>query len=70
LMCEAFRVRAGFRSSIERRSRSRWQRSNEYKHEPRLGRRSAAQGFTNTAWRIASFRAYADHMERKSFERS
>ena len=40
----------------------------EYKHEPRLGgRRTPRADSHNTAWRNASFRAYADHMETKDF---
>ncbi len=39
-----------------------------YKHEPRLGgRRSPRVDSHNTAWRNASFRAYADHMETEEF---
>ena len=40
----------------------------EYKHEPRLGgRRTPRKDSHNTAWRNASFRAYADHMESEDF---
>ena len=40
----------------------------EYKHEPRLGGRRAPRADShNTAWRNASFRAYADHMETDEF---
>jgi uncharacterized protein (DUF488 family) len=40
----------------------------EYKHEPRLGgRRTPRADSHNTAWRNASFRAYADHMEIQDF---
>ncbi|HKG79298.1 MAG TPA: DUF488 domain-containing protein [Pyrinomonadaceae bacterium] len=40
----------------------------EYKHEPRLGgRRTPRADSLNTAWRNASFRAYADHMETDEF---
>jgi uncharacterized protein (DUF488 family) len=40
----------------------------EYKHEPRLGgRRTPRKDSHNTAWRNASFRAYADHMETEEF---
>ena len=36
----------------------------EYRHEPRLGgRRTPRKDSHNTAWKNASFRAYADHME-------
>lgn len=39
-----------------------------YKHEPRLGgRRTPRNDSLNTAWRNASFRAYADHMETEDF---
>lgn len=39
-----------------------------YRHEPRLGgRRSARKDSHNTAWKNASFRAYADHMETDEF---
>jgi uncharacterized protein (DUF488 family) len=39
-----------------------------YKHEPRLGgRRTPRADSHNTAWRNASFRAYADHMETEEF---
>lgn len=39
-----------------------------YKHEPRLGgRRTPRADSHNTAWRNASFRAYADHMETVDF---
>jgi len=40
----------------------------EYKHEPRLGgRRTPRKDSHNTAWKNASFRAYADHMESEEF---
>ena len=40
----------------------------EYRHEPRLGgRRTPRADSHNTAWRNASFRAYADHMETDEF---
>ena len=43
----------------------------EYKHEPRLGgRRTPRKDSHNTAWRNASFRAYADHMETEEFRDS
>ena len=39
-----------------------------YRHEPRLGgRRSPRADSHNTAWRNASFRAYADHMGTDAF---
>lgn len=39
-----------------------------YNHEPRLGgRRTPRRDSHNTAWRNASFRAYADHMETEDF---
>jgi uncharacterized protein (DUF488 family) len=39
-----------------------------YEHFPELGgRRKAKKDSRNTAWRNASFRAYADHMETKEF---
>ena len=42
----------------------------EYKHEPRLGgRRKPRADSHNTAWKNASFRAYADHMETEEFRR-
>ena len=42
----------------------------DYKHEPRLGgRRTARRDSHNTAWKNASFRAYADHMESEEFRR-
>jgi uncharacterized protein (DUF488 family) len=42
----------------------------EYKHEPRLGgRRTPRADSHNTAWRNASFRAYADHMEGEEFQK-
>jgi len=42
----------------------------EYKHEPRLGgRRTPRKDSHNTAWKNASFRAYADHMETDEFEK-
>jgi uncharacterized protein (DUF488 family) len=42
----------------------------EYRHEPRLGgRRKPRADSHNTAWRNASFRAYADHMESEEFRR-
>jgi uncharacterized protein (DUF488 family) len=41
----------------------------EYKHEPRLGgRRTPRADSRNTAWKNASFRAYADHMESEEFK--
>jgi uncharacterized protein (DUF488 family) len=40
----------------------------EYKHEARLGgRRTPRAESHNTAWKNASFRAYADHMESEEF---
>ena len=40
----------------------------EYRHEPQLGgRRTPRADSHNTAWRNASFRAYADHMETDEF---
>jgi len=42
----------------------------EYRHEPRLGgRRKPRADSHNTAWKNASFRAYADHMESEEFRR-
>ena len=42
----------------------------EYRHEPRLGgRRTPRTDSHNTAWKNASFRAYADHMESEEFRR-
>ena len=42
----------------------------EYRHEPRLGgRRTPRADSHNTAWKNASFRAYADHMESEAFQR-
>ena len=42
----------------------------EYKHEPRLGgRRTPRADSHNTAWKNASFRAYADHMESEEFRK-
>jgi uncharacterized protein (DUF488 family) len=41
-----------------------------YRHEPRLGgRRTPHADSHNTAWRNASFRAYADHMETDDFKK-
>lgn len=41
----------------------------DYHHEPRLGgRRMPRPDSRNTAWRNASFRGYADHMETREFE--
>jgi len=41
-----------------------------YRHEPRLGgRRRPRADSHNTAWRNASFRAYADHMESDDFRK-
>src|SRR5215212_1234635 len=41
----------------------------KYLHEPRLGgRRTPRKDSHNTAWRNASFRAYADHMETEDFQ--
>jgi uncharacterized protein (DUF488 family) len=40
----------------------------EYKHAPRLGgRRTPRKDSHNTAWKNASFRAYADHTETDEF---
>ncbi|HEU0079404.1 MAG TPA: DUF488 domain-containing protein [Longimicrobiaceae bacterium] len=40
----------------------------EYRHEPDLGgRRDPRPDSPNTAWRNASFRAYADHMDSPEF---
>ena len=40
----------------------------EYRHEPDLGgRRHPRPDSPNTAWRSASFRAYADHMDSPEF---
>ena len=42
----------------------------EYRHEPRLGgRRTPRKDSHNTAWKNASFRAYADHMESEEFSK-
>lgn len=42
----------------------------EYRHEPRLGgRRTPRKDSHNTAWKNASFRAYADHMESEEFRK-
>jgi uncharacterized protein (DUF488 family) len=42
----------------------------EYRHEPRLGGRRKPRADThNTAWKNASFRAYADHIESEEFRR-
>jgi uncharacterized protein (DUF488 family) len=42
----------------------------EYRHEPRLGgRRKPRADSHNTAWKNASFRAYADHLESEEFQR-
>ena len=42
----------------------------EYRHEPRLGgRRTPRKDSHNTAWKNASFRAYADHMETAEFRK-
>jgi uncharacterized protein (DUF488 family) len=39
-----------------------------YRHEPDMGgRRTAGKDSPHTAWRSASFRAYADHMETPTF---
>jgi uncharacterized protein (DUF488 family) len=41
-----------------------------YRHEPKLGgRRPPRADSHNTAWRNASFRAYADHMETDDFRK-
>jgi uncharacterized protein (DUF488 family) len=41
-----------------------------YEHFPELGgRRTAAPGSRNTAWRNASFRGYADYMETAQFQK-
>jgi uncharacterized protein (DUF488 family) len=41
-----------------------------YEHFPELGgRRKAKEDSHNTAWRNASFRGYADHMETEEFRR-
>lgn len=40
----------------------------EYVHEPDLGgRRATHPGSPHTAWRVAAFRGYADHMESPEF---
>ena len=42
----------------------------EYSHSPELGgRRKPNPDSRNTAWKNASFRAYADHMESNEFEK-
>jgi uncharacterized protein (DUF488 family) len=42
----------------------------EYRHGPRLGgRRTPRADSHNTAWKNASFRAYADHMENEEFRK-
>ena len=42
----------------------------EYSHSPELGgRRKPNPNSKNTAWKNASFRAYADHMESNEFEK-
>lgn len=41
----------------------------EYRHLPALGgRRTPIHDSKNSAWKNASFRAYADHMETREFE--
>jgi uncharacterized protein (DUF488 family) len=41
-----------------------------YSHNPQLGgRRRPSPQSKNTAWRNASFRAYADHMESEEFQK-
>jgi uncharacterized protein (DUF488 family) len=41
----------------------------DYRHEPDLGgRRTGRPDSPHTAWRNASFRAYADHMDTPAFE--
>src|SRR5690606_37958987 len=41
----------------------------EYSHEPELGgRRTPRPDSVNGAWRSASFRAYADHMDQPSWQ--
>jgi uncharacterized protein (DUF488 family) len=41
----------------------------EYRHIPELGgRRRARPESPNSGWRVAGFRAYADHMETAAFE--
>lgn len=43
----------------------------DYMHMPQLGgRRSSTRPSVNTAWRSASFRAYADHMATAEFRRA
>jgi uncharacterized protein (DUF488 family) len=40
----------------------------DYRHEPDLGgRRDPRPGSLNTAWRVAAFRGYADHMASPEF---
>jgi uncharacterized protein (DUF488 family) len=42
----------------------------EYRHEPKLGgRRTPRADSHNSAWKNASFRAYADHMESEEFRK-
>lgn len=42
----------------------------EYVHLPELGgRRSPLRDSPNTAWRVAGFRAYADHMATSEFQK-
>jgi uncharacterized protein (DUF488 family) len=43
----------------------------DYLHEPDLGgRRTPRPDSPNTAWRVAAFRGYADHMASPEFERA
>jgi uncharacterized protein (DUF488 family) len=49
-------------------AKSLTERGIRYEHFPELGgRRKARKDSRNTAWRNASFRAYADHMETEEF---
>jgi uncharacterized protein (DUF488 family) len=51
-------------------ARSLTERGIRYEHFPELGgRRKARKDSRNTAWRNASFRGYADHMETEEFHK-
>ena len=68
-MCERFRARGTIRSSIAQSlSKALHNRHLSYRHMKALGGlRHARPDSTNTAWRNASFRGFADYMQTPPF---
>jgi hypothetical protein len=66
--CAAFRDRAAILTSGARAGAVPAEAGIGYTHEPDLGgRRDPSPDSLNTAWRVAAFRGYADHMASPEF---